>query len=95
MKDGLQLADWYVNETERLQIGARADPRLIRARTLLEWFQGRDENEASFRDILQFGPTSVRTKATAEDAVSLLLSHHWLSEISPRPRRFQLMGEGG
>jgi hypothetical protein len=91
MEGAVVLADWYANEALRLHRGAWADPRLLRAAKCLDWLQTRDEPEVGFREIVQFGPMPIRTKALAEEAVSILISHGWLTEISARPRRFQVI----
>ena len=44
-----------------------------------------------FRDIVRLGPTAVRTKEAAEDALSVLASHGWSLEVSTRPRRLRLV----
>lgn len=95
MRCGIALADWHLREALRLAHAARLDPKLLRANTLLDWLQSRGQPEIGFRDLLQFGPSATRTKATADDAVALLLAHGWLREISTRPRRFLLLDDGG
>lgn len=94
MKNALTLADWYVAEAGRLQQGARTDARLLRASALLEWLQGRTSDEIAFREIVQFGPGALRTKAAAEESVAILVAHGWLAETSPRPRRLKLTRVG-
>jgi hypothetical protein len=93
MKSAIELADWYVNEAVRLERAARTDPGLIRAQQLLDWMRGRHEMMIGFRDILQFGPAQLRTKAAAEDALAILKSHEWIAEVSGRPRRVRLVSE--
>jgi hypothetical protein len=93
MHAALTLADWYVNEAVRLQRAARTDSRLLRAQHLLEWMQGRSAEDIGFRDIVQFGPSSVRMKAAAADALSILIAHGWVTEVSPRPRRLRVVRE--
>lgn len=94
MRGALALADWYLNEALRLHRAARTDPRLIRAQQLLDWLRGRGDGAVSVRDILRLGPGVIRTKAAADDAVSALIEHGWISEISPRPRLVRLSAEG-
>ena len=92
LKGALALADWYVSEAVRLQSAARTDPRLVRAQHLLGWMRGRGKPEIGFRDVLQFGPLATRTKATADEALSILTAHQWLEQTSARPRGFRLFG---
>jgi hypothetical protein len=90
LEGALTLADWYVSEAVRLQSAARTDARLVRAQHLLGWMRGWGKPEISFREVLQFGPLATRTKATADEAVSILIAHQWLEQTSARPRLFRL-----
>ena len=92
MENALALAEWYVVETLRLQQAGRRDPKLAKARLLLEWLQERSI-DTDFRDILRLGPSPLRNKAEAEAeaALKLLLEHGWISETSQRPHRFRLV----
>jgi hypothetical protein len=91
----IRLTDWYIVEALRLQRAARTDPRLLRARQLLDWIIERGEGLINFRDVIRLGPGQTRTKAAAEEAVTILVNHGWLVEVSGRPRRFRLLSEGG
>jgi hypothetical protein len=95
MRCGIGLADWYLGEALRLAQASRLDPKLMRAQSLLDWLRSREEREFAVRDILRLGPSSVRTKAAAEDAVAILNAHNWLRELAPRPKRYLLLSEGG
>ena len=95
MRCGVGLADWYLTEALRLARSSRTDPRLLKAKTLLDWLHERADAEIGFREIVQYGPNAVRTKAAAEDATTILVSHGWLREISQRPRRFAITGTEG
>ena len=53
--------------------------------------RGRQEALIGFREIVQFGPVPVRTKASAEEALSVLKVHGWIAEVSDRPRRMRLV----
>ena len=93
MEPALELADWYVNEAVRLQRAARTDDRLLRAQQLLGWIRERQEAVIGFREIIQYGPGPLRIKSAAEEAVSILKDHGWLTELSGRPRRVRLVSE--
>jgi hypothetical protein len=95
LQGALALADWYVAEAVRLQSAARTDPRLVRAQHLLGWMHGRSSPEISFRDVLQLGPVPTRTKAAADEALSILIAHQWLEQTSTRPRMFRVFGTEG
>ena len=64
--------------------------RELRAAALLEWLQVQPKNEIGFREILRLGPSAMRTKEVAEEALSILASHGWVVEISRRPRVIRL-----
>lgn len=91
MANAIALMDWYVGEAQRLQRAARTDPRLVRARQLLDWLQTQ-EAEVDFRKILRLGPAATRTKQEADDAMSILIEHGWVIETSRRPRCVKLLG---
>lgn len=81
MENAITLMNWYLGEAERLQSTARIDPRLLRASALLDWMRDRSGREILFRDILRTGPSVLRTKAAAEEAVGILKEHRWLDEV--------------
>jgi hypothetical protein len=84
MQGAIELVDWYVGEADRLKAAGRTDPKLLRAAKLLEWLQCQPNGNASFREMLQFGPS--RTKAPAEESLAILAAHGWIIEVSKRPR---------
>ena len=94
MNLAVTLADWYVAEALRLQHMARTDPKLLQAQRLLDWLGKRPAAITDFRDIMNLGPNSVRTKAEAEKSVAVLADHGWVQEVSRRPRRLQLLTHG-
>lgn len=87
MENAVALMRWYLGEAARLQAGARTDARLTRAAKMLAWLQARGRDPVDFRDILNGGPSGMRTKAEAEDALAVLINHNWVAEVSKRPRR--------
>jgi hypothetical protein len=93
MENAVALMNWHLAEAERLHCASRTDPKLLRAALLLDWLKQRPGVVCAFRDILQFGPGVLRTKAVAEEAVSILKDHRWLFEASQRPRSFTLAKE--
>ncbi len=93
MENAVELMNWHVAEAERLHSASRTDAKLLRAGLLLDWLKQRPSDVCAFRDILQFGRGALRTKAAAEEAVSILKDHRWLFEASQRPRAFTLARE--
>ena len=94
MASAIALTDWYIAEALRLQRAARTDPRLLLAQQLLEWMTERGADLINFRDVIRLGPNALRTKSAAEQAVTILINHGWLVEVSARPRCFLLLKEG-
>jgi hypothetical protein len=90
MRSAILLGDWYVNEACRMHLAGRIDPRLIRAAALLRWLQGQPMVEIAFRDILREGPNTTRKKKEADEAITILAEHGWISETSTRPRTFKV-----
>jgi hypothetical protein len=94
MVSAIELADWYVQEAVRLHKAGRTDPNLMAAQQLLDWMRQRDQDEFLFRDeILQLGPSELRTKMAAEAALKTLASHGWVVDASDRPRKVRLVRE--
>jgi hypothetical protein len=91
MENAVTLAGWYLGEAKRLQSASRLDPKLLRAAGLLEWLKGRGRADCAFRDIMRTGPNQTRTKAAADEAVSILIEHNSIVETTKRPRAFRLV----
>ena len=91
MANAIALMDWYVGEAQRLQRAARTDPRLLRAHNLLIWMRTQP-GEIDVRKIMRLGPAATRTKQEADDALSILIDHGWVSETCRRPRSVKLVG---
>jgi Protein of unknown function (DUF3987) len=91
MAGAIELTDWYVNEACRLQQGGLIDPTLLIAKSLLEWLQAQNTETVTFREILQFGPSQLRTKTSADAALAILAAHGWISEVSARPRTVKVV----
>jgi Protein of unknown function (DUF3987) len=78
MHGALTIADWYLAEACRLQQAGMTNPRLRRAKALLEWLQARPDGRATFREILRLGPNQTRSKDLAEEALAILKAHNWI-----------------
>lgn len=91
MRSALTLADWYMNEAVRLQQGARTDPKLLKAQQMLDWLRERGKDVIPFREIIQYGPSPLRTKDAADAAVTVLMDHGWITDASDRARKIRLV----
>jgi hypothetical protein len=91
MHSALTLADWYMNEAVRLQQAARTDPKLLAAQRMLDWLHERGKDVIEFREIIQYGPSPLRTKAAAAAALAVLTDHGWITDASDRARKIRLV----
>jgi hypothetical protein len=94
MECGVALVDWYLAEALRLARAGRTDPKLLKAQELLGWLQAQ-KGDVLFRDILQFGPGSLRLKSEAEAALNTLESHGWVREVPSRPKVLHVVKTAG
>jgi hypothetical protein len=79
---GILLAQHYAAEAMRLFGASRVSDDLREAQQLLAWLQtGWHESLVSLPDIYQRGPNSIRDKACARRAVTLLVEHGWLVQV--------------
>jgi Protein of unknown function (DUF3987) len=94
MTAACELSAWYLAEALRLS-GAHRQPLSLRnAIKLLDWLRGKGKTEISLRDLMQFGPSSVRTKSEAEAAIGKLEDHGWLVKSGEgRGARWTLVSE--
>jgi hypothetical protein len=85
---GIKLANWYLGEALRLaEVGAVSDDVRL-AEKLLAWLRSgwpvlspANPVLVSLVDIYQSGPGSIREKAVAERAVTVLRDHGWLVKV--------------
>jgi hypothetical protein len=79
MEAGIALAQHYAAEALRLFGASRINPGLKEAQQLLCWLQVIwREPRVSLPNIYQRGPNSIRDKARAQRAASILEDHGWL-----------------
>jgi hypothetical protein len=89
MTAGCELALWYVAEAVRLFDAYRLPPSMRNAIRLLEWLQVKGKPEIAVREIMQFGPSSLRRKADAEAALAVLEEHgHYMRQGEGRGARW-------
>jgi Protein of unknown function (DUF3987) len=94
MAAGCELAAWYVAEALRLSGVHRQSPSLRNAIRLHEWVRSKGKAAISLRELMQFGPSSIRGKADAEAALAKLEDHGWLvREGEGRGARWTVISE--
>jgi hypothetical protein len=79
MEAGIVIAQHYTVEAMRLHGASRVSADLKEAQQLLAWLHTSwTEPLISLPDVYQRGPNSIRDKARAHGAVSILVDHGWL-----------------
>ena len=91
MNAGVRIASWHLDEILRISLSEAEPPKIKAADSLMLWAATRGIDRISIRQVQQFGPNLIRTKATAEEAIQTLLEHGWLK---PAGRGEVWMGDG-
>ena len=87
MEAGIALAQHYAAEAMRLFGASRVSGELREAQQLSTWLlTAWREPQVSLPDIYRRGPNSIRDKARARRAVTILVDHGWLVRRSRRRR---------
>jgi hypothetical protein len=81
MDGGTLLARHYASEAIRLFQASVADPHLQMAQRTLAWLRGR-RSLFCLADLYQFGPSTIRDKATATRIVGLLADHGYVERVT-------------
>jgi hypothetical protein len=81
MTAACELAGWYVAEALRLSGALRQPPGLRNAIKLLDWLRTKRKTEITRSEVMQFGPSGVRTKAEGDAAIGKLEDHGWLITV--------------
>ena len=111
MTDAIELADFYLGEARRLGEAAVISAETEMAEKLRLWLlndwptlaaaNGREANQITPSDIVQFGPNALRETETVKKHLKTLIQHGWLKqlptgiEIGGKARKwaFQIVGE--
>jgi hypothetical protein len=79
---GVALTQWYLAEALRINAAGYVTPDIARAEAVLSWLKSdwpaitaTPARLFSLPDVYQFGPSSVRDKASAKQAVDILIDH--------------------
>jgi hypothetical protein len=78
MAAACELMTWYLAEALRLSGAHRQSPSICNAIKLLEWLHVKGKVTFGLREVMQFGPSAVRSKAEAEAALGRLEDHGWI-----------------
>lgn len=93
MARAVTLARWYLNEAVRLQQAARTDSRLLIADSVLKFVAARPGKVIQVRELIQLGPSKVRNKVAADEALDILCAHGLVVEVCKRPRTVRVIAE--
>ncbi|MCP4182432.1 MAG: DUF3987 domain-containing protein [Hyphomicrobiales bacterium] len=84
MANGIELAQYYLSEVERLVDAAIISEKVVQAELLKKWLTESWPDEYILpRDIIRKGPNSLRESEKAKSAISLLEKHGWLLRLAP------------
>ncbi|WP_445502172.1 DUF3987 domain-containing protein [Microvirga sp. G4-2] len=79
LEAGIALAQHYAQEALRLEGASAIRPEISRAKQLLTWLHEQwSEPLVSLPDVYQWGPSTLRDKKSALEAITILEGHHWL-----------------
>ncbi|WP_457089482.1 YfjI family protein [Microvirga sp. P5_D2] len=79
LEAGIELARHYAQEALRLEGASAIRPEIIRAKQLLTWLHEHwGEPLVSLPDVYQWGPSPLRDKKSALEAITILEGHLWL-----------------
>lgn len=82
MAQGISLAQFYLSEASRLADAAMVSIEIERAELLRIWLLDNwHEPEILPREIMQYGPNSLRESPKMKAALALLIEHGWLSKL--------------
>ncbi|MEX0349856.1 MAG: YfjI family protein [Paracoccaceae bacterium] len=91
MADAIDLAQFYLNEAKRLAEAAMITERIEQAEHLRGWILngwpeqaaklGRDTATILPRDVVLYGPNSMRETAKVKSLLSVLADHQWLHQL--------------
>ncbi|AXI43531.1 YfjI family protein [Sulfitobacter sp. SK011] len=91
MADAITLAQFYLFEAKRLAEAATISEEISRAENLRDWIvgswpaiaasNGRDAATIVPKDIVQFGPNSIRETAAVKKLLTVLSAHGWLIQL--------------
>lgn len=104
MGNGITLAQFYLSEAVRLADAASVSAEVDRAEMLRNWLVDKWEHpEVMARDVVQFGPNSLRETPKACAALIILENHGWLVRLeqgtvvrgAPRKAAWQIVKGGG
>src|SRR4029453_2764687 len=79
LASGIELANHYAAEAQRLFLVGERNADLVLAERLLAWLYHKwTEPLVSLPDVYQYGPNSVRDATIARKLVGILEEHGWL-----------------
>jgi len=84
MRDALVITEHHLGEYQRLVGIIGVSEEIARAQLLLEWIHKKALAWVTPRQVMQYGPGSIRSADAARAALRTLVSHHWCSTQDDR-----------
>lgn len=78
MSRALDLVQFHLREYIRLIGSATVSDDIRRAKTLLDWIDGKRLVRITARDVMRLGPSCIREAPVAKRCLWTLAEHHWL-----------------
>ena len=75
VRSAVQLVDFYLSEILRLNDLAKIAPRLKKAKKLLDWAKGSNRRVLNRREIMQYGPSELRSKEVIDQVFDILVEY--------------------
>jgi hypothetical protein len=82
MARGIEIAQHYVAEAQRLYQASRVDPELQLVQRALAWITESGRQVISLPDMYQRGLNAIGDKATAKKIIDVLEDHGWLERVN-------------
>lgn len=104
MRNGIELAQFYLSEAVRLADTATVSQDIDRAETLRKWLLERwPHPEIMVREVVRLGPNLLRESPKARSTLDILERHGWLAKLEPgtvvrgaaRSEAWRIFREGG
>jgi Protein of unknown function (DUF3987) len=84
MRNALALMQHYLGEYMRLIGSAGVSEEIRSAQLLLEWIQRKGHRSITPRQVMQYGPGSIRSADGARGAIRTLAAHGWVATENDR-----------
>jgi hypothetical protein len=81
---GIELVEYYLSETLRVQGYLSIPHHLILAQKVLHWCWNKGKETLTIKDLYQNGPVELREAKKARESMAVLEEHGWVSQIGDK-----------